>query len=101
MAYSVSATEARIHFGELMERVAVQEETVVVERGGKPRVVLLSVREYDRLVAMERREGDWLSLADQARRHIREELGDRQLPPPEELIHQMREERDDQLIHMH
>lgn len=100
MARTVSATEARIHFGEIMERVAGKEETVIVERGGTARMVMLSVRAYDRLIAAESRAGDWLALADQSRRRIHEEKGDRQLPPPEDFLDQLREERDGQLLHM-
>ncbi len=45
----MSATEARVHFGELMRRVVEGQEPVIVERGGKPKVVVLSVAEYERL----------------------------------------------------
>jgi prevent-host-death family protein len=38
----VGATEARIRFGELMRRVAEQKTCVIVERGGKPWVVVLT-----------------------------------------------------------
>lgn len=47
----VSATEARIRFGELMQRATETQEPIVVERGGKPYVVVLSVAEYERLLA--------------------------------------------------
>ena len=36
MSTVVSATEARVHFGELLRRVAEGRETVFVERGGQP-----------------------------------------------------------------
>ena len=98
MGNRVSATEARIHFGQLMERVAELEETVIVERSGKPQVVILSVREYDRLSAGRKEEDDWLVLADRSRARIQEESDGRRLPPAEELIGQMREERDAQLM---
>jgi prevent-host-death family protein len=47
----VSATEARVRFGELLQRVSGDGEPVVVERGGRPMVVVLSVDAYARMEA--------------------------------------------------
>ena len=90
----VSATEARNRFGELMRWVVESQQPVIVKRGGKPHVVVLSVAEYERLLADQREEEPWKELVDRAREQIRAELGERKLPPPEEVIRQMREERD-------
>jgi len=57
MATTISATEARIHFGELMRRVVERGEPVIVERGGKPEVVVLSIAEYERLRTSQ--TSDW------------------------------------------
>jgi prevent-host-death family protein len=43
MEHVVSATEARIHFGELMRRAVEKQVPTIVERGGEPHVVILSV----------------------------------------------------------
>ena len=98
MKRTVSATEARIHFGELMRRVVESQEPIVVERGGKPHVVVLSVDQYEDLLAGQRPQEDWRELVHQAREQIRAELGGRELTPPEEMLRQMREERDAQLL---
>lgn len=98
MKRMVSATEARIHFGELMRRVVESQEPVIVERGGKPHVVVLSVDKYEDLLAGQQEQEDWRELVQQAREQIRTELGERELPPPEEVLRQMREERDAQLL---
>ncbi len=98
MERMVSATEARARFGELMQQVAESEETVIVERGGKPYVVMLSIIEYERLLAAQQERENWKELVQQAREQIRAELGERELPPSEEIIRQMREERDAQLL---
>lgn len=45
----------------------------------------------------QQEQADWRTLVQQARARIRAELGERELPPPEEIIQQMREERDAQL----
>ncbi len=92
----LNATEARVHFGELLRRVKDHDETVVVERGGVPQAVVLSVRYYERLVA--RRSTDhWRALAGAAHRRVQEELRDGNAPSPEQLLQEGREERDHQL----
>jgi prevent-host-death family protein len=92
----ISATEARVHFGELMRRVTEHNEPVIVERGGKPEVVVISFAEYERLCANH--ADNWLERVDKVREQIRRELGGRTLPPPEDVIREMREERDAQLL---
>ena len=96
MRRSVSATEARVHFGELLQRVAKGEDTVIVERGGVPQAVVLSVAEYERLLARDDSTG-WRDQARAARELVRAELGTTPIPAAEELIGAMREERDEQL----
>jgi prevent-host-death family protein len=98
MGRTVSATEARIHFGELSRHAVESQEPIIVERGGQPHIVLLSVAEYERLLRAQEKPKDWLVLVDKAREHIREQLKDRKLPPPEEILRQIREERDAQLL---
>ena len=92
----MSATEARVHFGELMRRVVEYNESVIVERGGKPEVVILSITEYERLRHLQ--SDDWHAQLDAVHALIRRERGDEPLPPPEEIIRAMREERDEQLL---
>lgn len=46
---TVSATEARVHFGEMMRR-AEDGETLLVERAGRAMVVMISMEEYARLI---------------------------------------------------
>lgn len=93
----VTATEARIRFGELMRQVIADQQPIIVERGGKPQVVVLSITQYEHLLERQQEQPDWRALVQQARARIRAELGERELPPPEEIIQQMREERDAQL----
>lgn len=49
MERTMTATEARVHFGELLRAVAKRGETVIVEHHGKPTVAFVSVAEYERL----------------------------------------------------
>ncbi len=97
MERKVSATDARIHFGELMRHVVEKQEPVVVERSGEPHVVVISVDEYEHLTAAREGRADWRELVSQARARVRADLGDRRLRPPEEVLAEIREERDEQL----
>ena len=81
----ISATEARIRFGELMRRAVESHEHIFVERGGKSYVVVLSVDEYERLLRGQQR-GDWRELVGQARAQIQADLNGRELPPPEVIL---------------
>ena len=92
----MAATEARVHFGELMRQVVEKGQTVIVERDGMPQVVVLSVGEYERLRAAAKPD-DWEEALHRAvavaeRIHARRQ--GKPLPPPEEIIRAVREERD-------
>lgn len=97
MRRTVSATEARVHFGELLRQVSDERATVTIERGGKPRAVLISIDEYQRIVDANPQQA-WEHLLEQARALIRADLAGRQLPPADETIQSMREERDERLL---
>jgi prevent-host-death family protein len=45
----MSATEARVHFGEVLRRVTEDQEVVIVERGGTPSAAVIPIRELERL----------------------------------------------------
>ncbi len=95
----MSATDARIHFGELMRHVVENDVPVFVEKLGKPQVVVLSVGVYERLRDASVEGGkdtlfqEILSYASSIQVHDRSPL-----PAPEAIIQQMREERDAQLL---
>lgn len=97
MSRKMSATDARIHFGELMRHVVEEDEPVVVERSGEPHVVVLSVEAYERLLTAREETEDWRELVDRAREQVRVDLGDRRLPPLDEVLREIREARDEQL----
>jgi prevent-host-death family protein len=97
MGRVVSATEARIHFGELMREAVETNEAIIVERGGKAQVVVISVEEYERL-RKRKQQAEWKELVHGARVQIQADLGGRTLPPPEEILKEAREGRDGQLL---
>ena len=49
----VSALRARANFGKLLRRVEVERRSLVIEKRGSPKAVLLSIRDYVRLAAPE------------------------------------------------
>ena len=98
MERRMTATDARVHFGEVMRRVVEQGEQIIVERAGRPQVVILSVDAYEKMKTAQRRE-DWreaLARAVQVGARVRARREGRPLTPPDEIIRQMREERDAQ-----
>lgn len=102
MSLTISATEARVHFGEVMRRAGDGGEAIVVERAGEPTVVLLSIAAYQRLLAAAGDE-TWrmaLDRALQTGRRIRQGRGGAPLTSAEDVLAQAREERDDELLGM-
>jgi prevent-host-death family protein len=49
----ISALRARSSFGKLLNRVDKESRSLVIEKRGTPRAVLLSIRDYVRLAAPE------------------------------------------------
>jgi prevent-host-death family protein len=98
MERRMSATEARVRFGELMRWVVESGQPVIVQRGGKPHVVVLSIDRYASLLTGQQEPEDWRELVRQARTQIEVDLGERELTPPEEVLRGVREERDEQLL---
>ena len=98
MENPVPATEARIHFGEIMRKAVDSGEHIVVEKGGTPQIVILSITEYRRLTARATGEGNWRKLVIQAGERLATEAGDRPIPAPEDVIRKMRALRTDELL---
>src|ERR1700682_3862271 len=73
----VSALHARANFGKLLRRVADERRSLVIEKRGTPKAVLLSIRDYVRLAAPE---PDVLRLiGDESRRKGTNTLSARQI----------------------
>jgi len=52
-AILVSALRARTNFGDLLRRVEDERRSLVIQKRGTPRAVLMSLRDYVRLAAPE------------------------------------------------
>ena len=98
MSRTMNATEARVHFGELLQHVTKRQLPVVVERGGRPQAIVLPVAEYERLRSGLPKQEDWRTLLAKTRALIRAQVADGPPLDVDEIIHQMREERDAQLL---
>lgn len=49
----VSALRARANFGRLLRQIETERQSLVIEKRGRPKAVLLSIREYVKLAAPE------------------------------------------------
>ena len=45
--HTIPASEARVHFGEVLRRACVDREHIIVEKGGLPAVAIISVMDYE------------------------------------------------------
>lgn len=99
MEHKVTATNARIHFGEVMRQVTEKGEPIIVERAGKPQVVIISVDAYEKMKAAQQQVSwqETLARAIQVGARIKARRGGQPLTPPEDVVSQVREERDAQL----
>ena len=50
---TVSALQARAHFGKFLQRVETERRSLLIEKRGSPKAVLLSIKDYVRLAAPE------------------------------------------------
>jgi len=82
-----------------MRQVTEKNQPIIVERSGKPQVVILSVQQYERLKAGSA-PAAWQPLVAQARHQIQTEINGQPLPSVAELLAQMRQERSEQLTHL-
>jgi prevent-host-death family protein len=98
MERHMSATEARVHFGEVLRDVTERGATVVVERGGKPEAVVLSLEEYRRLKSGRVEKPRWKTLLEEAHQQIQREGNLPLNPTPEDLIRKERERRGEQIL---
>jgi prevent-host-death family protein len=90
----MTATEARIHFGEVLRHARTTGNAVIVERDGSEEVAIIPITEYRRLHTAKATKEALLEQMERTHALIRSELGDRTLTPVSEIIDEMRAERD-------
>ena len=68
---TMTALDARVHFGELLDRVRYTAERFIVERKGTPVAAIVSIEDLRRLEAIENeRDSEILRLAREASRGV-------------------------------
>jgi prevent-host-death family protein len=73
----ISALRARTNFGKLLRRVEDERRSLVIEKRGTPKAVLLSIRDYVRLAA---REPEVLrAIGEESQRKGTDKLSSRQI----------------------
>ncbi len=73
----VSALRARANFGRLLRRVDQERRSLVIEKRGTPKAVLLSIRDYVRLAAPEPEV--LRAIGEESRRKGTDKLSSRQI----------------------
>lgn len=95
MKKTVSATEARVHLGEILRRVKEDNATYVVERNGEVQAVVISEQEYQNLqqrdVSRKARQG-----FERARTEIQAEIDQERMKALGDIGDLIRKGRDDE-----
>jgi prevent-host-death family protein len=93
----IPATEARVHFGELLRELTETGETIVVERSGRAIAAVVPIEAYRRLQGQT--STDWREALRISQAAFRPHV-ERGLPiDAAELIRQGHEERDERIMH--
>lgn len=92
----VSATEAKNSFGAILARVVDGDEEVVVERQGKPKAVIISFAEYQKV--QELREQERRRDALKQLHALRDSIGDRNADMTDDEIEAFAQEVRDEAI---
>ena len=101
MTRTISATDARVHFGEVLRGVSEERATYYVERSGTPVAVVIPVEEYEAL--RQQRQGEyvrpaWLENAIRVGQMIAAERVGRPPIDWDAMIEEGREERSEDLL---
>ncbi len=99
MTRTISATDARVHFGEVLRGVKEDRATYYVERSGTPVAVVIPVEEYEALLGKTEGEYKRPAWLENAIRVGHEWSAARNGQPLDidKLIDEGRDERDDEL----
>lgn len=102
MVKTISATEARIHLGDVLDQVEHAGSRIIIERGGKPAAMLISLSDGKKLNGEHYDPEELIERARLNREAFAEWRAVQQpgqpFPDIAEMIREMREERDEQLL---
>ena len=99
----MSATDARVHFGEVLKAVAESGDSVIVERAGQPLAVVIPLADYERIRGGRELRARWdrsMERMRELREYLAAERAAGRLKDFDfaEAIRRGREERDEQLL---
>lgn len=100
---TITVSEARRSFAEIITQVAFAGKRLIVERHGRPAAALISYADLLRLQQLEKREAEkegWREALDRAEALTARMLAERHgeyLPDVVEVIRESREQRTDEL----
>jgi len=99
----MSATEARVHFGEVLKAVSEQGDSVIVERAGQRLAVVVPMSDYEQLRSRSDRWARSMEGIRRLREYLQAERAAGRLRDVdidvEGDLRRSREERDEQLLH--
>ena len=101
MTRTISATDARVHFGEVLRGVSEERATYYVERSGTAVAVVISVEEYEALRQPQEGEPERPAWMEHVIRVGQQLAAERVGKPPIDwgrIIEEGREERDAELL---
>lgn len=97
---TATATEMRVHMGEILRDVSENGTNVLVQRAGRTIAVVIPVEQYENREEQDRKRRwarSW-ELIRRSQEASARSLRGREIPPPEDLIREGREERDARII---
>jgi prevent-host-death family protein len=94
MPKTMSATEARVHFGEVIRSVNASGDHIVVEKDGKRAAIILSPRRFDELMRRSSAE-DILERVREGHLMIEKAFAGKPIPDAYDLINGGRDDVDD------
>ena len=98
MQMTVSATEARIHFGQIIQDAVLHQQPIVVEKAGKPQVVILAYNLYQQLAGGELE--NWQTKLAKVHAKLDAYLAGRELPSAVDMLEEGRRARDEELANL-
>ena len=81
----ISATTARVRFGELLDAIKDRGETVIVEKNGEELAAVIPIAEYRRKTRRVL-DQDWWDRQNEVAEELRRNLAGRPYPDEKELI---------------
>ncbi len=103
MEHVLSVEEMQDHFAEWACKIIETKEPVIVAQADHSEIVLLPRSTFEELKLSKKQKNRQTALqrARKLRAKINTRRGGKPIPPPEDIMHKLREERDEHLISLY